>query len=154
MDTNPGSHNQWDNVLCSNVDGYSSQMSYILSRGFEVARAASKLSNAKTSRKVGAALYAGGALLVVGHNWYRKTHPQAGSDFRNRHAEHHCLIQRQHYKGREGSHWVIYTYRELANGTPACSRPCMNCILRMREAGVSEVRFINENGAPDFMRIN
>jgi deoxycytidylate deaminase len=110
-------------------------------RGFQVAKAASEYGVApRKSRKVGAAIYAGSKLLAIGFNHYHKTHPATEWGI---HAEHAALIKRAYYPAKN---MVIYVYRELANGSVACSRPCDNCIYLMRLAGVSTVRFADADG--------
>lgn len=110
-------------------------------RGFQVAKAASEYGVApRKSRKVGAAIYAGSKLLAIGFNHYGKTHPQTDWGI---HAEHSALIKRAYYPAKN---MVMYVYRELADGSTACSRPCDNCIYLMRLAGVSAVRFADTDG--------
>jgi deoxycytidylate deaminase len=109
-------------------------------RGFEVAKAASEYGVApRKSRKVGAAIYAGSRLLAIGFNKYHYSHPDAEWGI---HAEHAALIKRAYYPAKN---MVVYVYRELANGSVACSRPCANCIYLLRLAGVAVVRFADES---------
>ena len=96
--------------------------------------------------RVGAALYAKSTLLSIGFNTYNVTHPDSGKgkDFnRNFHAEHRAIIKRQHY---ENGNLILYVWRERFDGTPGNCRPCMNCQLILREAGVKRVRFMNAAG--------
>ena len=116
-------------------------------RGFEIAKAASEYATApRRSRQVGAALFSGGALVAIGFNKYNHSHPAAQWGI---HAEHAALIKRQYYPGRN---LVMYVYRELNDGKPACSKPCGNCQHLMHEAGVRFVRFVNSDG--QFEQIN
>ena len=114
-----------------------------LPRKFEIARAASLCSAARRARKVGAALFSGSVLLSVGSNEYGKTHP-ASAPYCNLHAEHRCLLRRRWREN--GNSLSIYVYRELANGTIACSKPCNNCLNLLREAGVRTAYYFNEDG--------
>lgn len=121
-----------------------------LPRGFEVAKVASLQSNARHSRKVGAALYAGSILLSVGYNSYGMTHPEAAKH-KNIHAEHRALIRRRYHPNNR--YLTIYIYRENANGIPSCSRPCDNCLSLLADAGVKTVRYINLEGIIEEMTI-
>ena len=101
---------------------------------------------AKVSKRVGAAIFSKGALIAFGYNVYDWTHPDAhrtDSYTRNLHAEHKALLKRQYYSNNG---MVLYTYRETVDGTPACSKPCNNCEALIREAGISVVRYIDQNG--------
>lgn len=120
-------------------------------RGFEVAKAASLLSNSPTvSKKMGAALFNRNNLISIGYNIYDKTHPlyvgrdKQGIDFcYNTHAELMAITRRRHYNN--GS-LILYVYRETQNGELACSRPCKICSKVIKEFGVKRVRFIDEQG--------
>jgi deoxycytidylate deaminase len=116
-------------------------------RGFDAAKAASLYSNAKHSRRVGASLFSNSTLLAVGFNTYAFTHPRSKW---NMHAEMRAIIRRQYYNDRKS---VLYVYREKADGTPACSKPCAFCSIMIREAGIKTVRFINDKGLPEEIKI-
>lgn len=111
-------------------------------RGFEVAKAAALLSNARHARRVGAALYSGSTLLSIGYNEYGKSHPKA---VWNMHAEHRALLRRQYHVSKN---LIVYVFRETADGKEACSKPCSNCAALMKEAGVRLVRYLDEVGLP------
>jgi deoxycytidylate deaminase len=111
-----------------------------LPRKFEIARAASLLSSARRSRQIGAALFSGSILLSVGNNEYGHTHPRS-SPFCNLHAEHRCLLRRRWREN--GNNLCIYVYRELSDGTRACSKPCSNCLNLLREAGVKTAYYFD-----------
>lgn len=111
-------------------------------RGFETAKAASEYATApKHSRKVGAALFSGSALVSIGFNRYGHSHPQAKWGI---HAEHAALIKRRYYPNK--GNLILYVYRELSDGSPALSKPCVNCQNLMSEVGVRLVRFVNGSG--------
>ena len=40
----------------------------------------------------------------------------------------------------------IFIYREWKNGTPACSRPCRACMKAIKDLGIKNIYFIDENG--------
>lgn len=122
-----------------------------LPRKFEIARAASFLSRARTARKVGAALFSGSILLSVGNNEYGHTHPNS-KPYCNLHAEHRCLLRRRYYK--DGSNLCIYIYRETVDGSLGCSRPCANCISLLREAGVKKAYYFNVSGNIESLKIS
>lgn len=119
-------------------------MTNSLKRGFDAAKAISVYSNARHSRRMGAALYSGSRLLSLGYNSYNKTHASLKHRHWSIHAEHHALLKRRYYNDPRGL--ILYVYRELANGTPACSRPCSECLVLMAEAGVRVVRFTEKDG--------
>ena len=121
-----------------------------LSRRFEIAKVASILSNARRSKKVGAALFSGSKLLSIGSNEYKKTHPDA-APFHNIHAEHRCLLRRRWREN--GNNLSIYVYRELFDGTIACSKPCINCIELLRVAGVRTAYYFDRNGIITSLKI-
>lgn len=116
-------------------------------RGFEIAKAASIHSNGdKASKKIGAALFSKGNLLSIGFNQWGVTHPDSanGKNYvRNLHAEHKAILKRRHY---DDNNLVLYTYRETCDGSPACSKPCNNCMNIIAEAGIKKVRYIDNNG--------
>lgn len=126
-------------------------------RGFDVAAAAATQSNAPFTRtKMGAALFDGSRLVGIGFNTYFKSHPEhlihgrVGRCFENTHAEQSALIKRKHYEDRN---LVMYVWRELGSGEPACSRPCSMCESLMRQAGVRKVRFLDEEGKWQEMKL-
>ncbi len=122
-------------------------------RGFSAARAASKHAIAPTkSKSLGAALFHGGKIVALGFNIYTKTHPEsrAGNYTRCIHAEQSALVKRQHY---DAGGQIMYVYRETADGNPACSRPCPNCMVLLRIGGIRRIRFINEKGKPEEIRL-
>lgn len=51
------------------------------------------------------------------------------------HAEIDCILKAK--KDIRGSD--IYVYREYRNGIPAIARPCENCILELRKAGIRKI---------------
>jgi deoxycytidylate deaminase len=109
----------------------------------EIAKAASLLSNAKHSRRIGAALFAGSRLLSIGYNTFGTTHPKS-APLCNIHAEQRALIRRQYYEN--GNRLIMYVYRETTDGKPGCSHPCKNCLGLLKEAGVSTVHFLDKAG--------
>lgn len=119
-----------------------------LPRGFQIAKIVSLQSNARSSRKMGAALFKGSILLALGWNTMRHSHPRSESP--SLHAEHRCLIKRQHY---DEKNLVMYVYRGLANGEPGCSKPCPNCVFLMKEAGVKSVHYVNKNGEQEKIKL-
>ena len=116
-------------------------------KGFETAKAASLYGIApRVGLRVGAALFAKSTLLSIGFNTYNVTHPDSfrNKEFhRNIHAEHRAIIKRRHY---ENGNLIMYVWRERFDGTPGNCRPCLNCQIILREAGVKRVRFINADG--------
>ena len=120
-----------------------------LTRGFEVAIAASLLSDApRPALRLGASLFAGARLLSVGCNLYSRSHPASnnGRDFhRSTHAEHRCLLRRQ---WNPTDNLTMYVARRKADGSSACSKPCNNCLELARIAGVRRIRYFGDDGKP------
>ena len=113
-------------------------------KGFAAARAASHHSNSsRISRRMGAALFSKSILISIGFNVYGHTHPNSADKKTSIHAEHKAVLKRQYYNN---SGLVLYTYRETADGLPACSKPCLTCQQIIREAGISKVRFVDSQG--------
>ena len=117
-----------------------------IDRGFEVAFAASLLSDApRAGLRMGAALFSGSRLLSVGANrWH--SHPASDNDgfCRSLHAEHCALVRRAHYDAP--SRMTLYVARRRDDGSTGCSRPCNNCAALARLAGVRRVWFYNAAG--------
>ena len=115
--------------------------------GFDAAKSALVYSDAPIfSKRMGAALFSGSNLVAIGFNRYNSTHPKAVCKGFNKsiHAEHRAVIKRQHYDN--SFNMVMYVYRENHKLEPVCSKPCSNCCLIMKEAGIKSVRFIDTNG--------
>ena len=125
-------------------------------RGFNIAKAASKHSNGKTtSHKMGAAMFSGNILISIGFNKWGMTHPKSREFSRenphdkNIHAELAAVLKRQHYDNN--NQLTVYVHRENIDGTPVCSKPCENCAFLMKEAGVRRVRYYDVEGNPSEM---
>ena len=116
-----------------------------MKRKFQIAKIASTYSNAKKSRQVGAVLFSGSTLLSIGHNSYNTTHT-ASAVHCNIHAEHRCIIRRRYYDTK--GNLTMFIYRETADGSPACSKPCNNCLKLLKEAGIEEIYFLDIKGHP------
>ena len=122
-------------------------------RGFEAAQAASLHSDGKcTGSRMGAALYSGSTLLAVGFNIYAKTHPEGKKKTHDVtiHAEQMALFRRRHYD--TNATLTMYVWRETVGGVPSLSKPCLSCQSRLKLAGISKVRYINEYGEAEEMR--
>lgn len=128
-------------------------------RGFDVARAASLLSDGpQTGYRLGAALYAGSNLLSIGCNNWNKTTPYSkNTEFNgNVHAEISCLVRRRHYD--HSNNMILYISRTTTNALrtesqDACSRPCTNCLNLIKISGVRRIRFFNEQGEPTEIKL-
>jgi len=124
-------------------------------RGFEIAKAAAKHSNGRTtSHRMGAAMFSGNITLSIGFNQWGQTHPKSREFSRknphdkNLHAEISALLKRQYYNDKD---LIMYVHRENIDGKPVCSKPCENCAFLMKEAGVRRVRFYDNEGNPSEM---
>jgi deoxycytidylate deaminase len=122
-------------------------------RGFAIAKVAKEYSNGdRPGEKMGAALFSGSILVAVGYNTYEKTHPNATNAKEKKyllsiHAEHQALLKRRYI---DDSNLIMYVYREISDNkgflTQAISKPCLNCQIIMRLAGVKRVRYYSEKG--------
>ena len=129
------------------------------SRGFEVARIASMHSTGTTfGQKLGAALYAGSNLLSIGFNDINKTHKfSVCKEYNgNTHAEVKCLIKRWHYE--KSNNLILYVSRIITNSDHTimnfgCSRPCAKCMKVIIAYGIKRVRFYNERGIPEEIKL-
>lgn len=124
-------------------------------RFYKMAREASFMSDFRIAR-VGAVVVQGNCILSVGHN-STKTRPLQHRYNIYRHFQNYDeSIPRQHAEvdalspliGKEinWSKVSIFIYRELRDGTPACSRPCEACMRLIKDLGIRDVYFIDENG--------
>jgi deoxycytidylate deaminase len=134
-------------------------------RGFDAAKAASMHSNAKQlGYRIGAAVYSSGNLLSIGFNTYNKTTPasagkigSAGNIFTgNFHAEVSAIIKRKHYENPRNL--IIYVSRTIYNShgkeiDNACSMPCNNCLALIKQAGIRRIRYYDQNGEAQEMKI-
>lgn len=123
-------------------------------QGFDAAKSALVYSDAPIfSKRMGGALFAGSNLIAIGFNKYRCTHPKAAYREFNKsiHAEHRAVIKRQHYDN--SYNMIMYVYRENCKLEPVCSKPCNNCCLIMKEAGIKLVRYINLHGQVDELKL-
>ena len=121
-----------------------------ITRGFEVALAASLLSDApRCGLRLGASLFHGSRLLSVGCNrWH--THPASHNtkEFdRTLHAEAVALLRRQHYSVPR--RLTLFVARKHEDGSLGCSKPCANCMALARLAGVRRIWFYNAMGKPE-----
>ena len=122
---------------------------------FNIAKEVSSFSNFKGTQ-IGAVLVVVKTIISTGYNSY-KTRPlqhqyniyRKFEDYRNsipsQHAEMSAL---SHLIGKEID-WKkvsIFTYRELKNGEPACSRPCIACMALIKDLGIKNIYYIDESG--------
>lgn len=128
-------------------------------RMFNIAREISLLSNLRRAR-VGAVVVIGNRILSTACN-SQKTRPlqERYNTYRNfdddvmpipkEHAEIAALSP---LIGKE-IEWdkvSIFTYRELRNGKRACSRPCEACSRLIKDLGIKNVYFVDQDG--DFVK--
>lgn len=130
----------------------------VWTRGFEVAREVSYLSQAPTyGKRMGAALYSGPRLLSVGCNLWKKSTPLSAhtTHYGNVHAEMNALGRRKYYD--RNNNLILYVARVTTDEfhsyeKMSCSRPCNVCMRIIRDFGVKRVRFYNENNQPEEIR--
>lgn len=124
-------------------------------KGFEAAEAASAHAEVTYGPwKMGAAMFSGNNLLAIGFNLMTKSHPQSQHKSGYNiciHAEQMALIRRRHYDG--DTNLIMYVWRTGGDGNPASSKPCTNCQHLMKLAGVRKVRYFNEIGQAEEMKL-
>jgi deoxycytidylate deaminase len=92
--------------------------------------------------KVGAVIVYKGKFLAGGWN-KNKTHPRAKNYTTKIHAELAALIAHRHESLIFAD---MYVARRTNGGALATSKPCRDCMVLIREAGLKSVTFISENG--------
>jgi deoxycytidylate deaminase len=119
-------------------------------RGFYVAKEARLFSITNHySQKIGSALFNGNKLISIGYNMYHKTHTAYGHHLsyldhdKCIHSECVALCKRRYFNDYN---LILYIYREHADHTPACSKPCRICHALIKLAGVRKIRYIDKNG--------
>ena len=128
-------------------------------RGFDAASAASLHSTGlAVGQKMGAALYAGSILLSIGFNDWNKTTPHSKHETHNgnTHAEVMAVVKRWHYE--KSRNLILYVSRTITNPEQTivkygCSRPCEKCMNLAKDYGVRRVRFFNEFGMPNEIKL-
>ena len=121
---------------------------------FNIAREVASFSDFKGPH-IGAVVVVGKTIISTGYNSYRAFPFPCGKlpfvyeNYKNsmpsQHAEMGAL---SHLIGKEID-WKkvsIFTYRELKNGEPACSRPCIACMTLIKDLGIKNIYFIDESG--------
>ena len=122
---------------------------------FNIAKEVSSFSDFKGPH-IGAVVVMGKTIISTGYNSY-KTRPLQHQYNIYRHFENYQnSIPSQHAEMSALSHLIgkeidwkrisIFTYRELKNGKPACSRPCIACMTLIKDLGIKNIYFIDENG--------
>lgn len=124
-------------------------------RMFNIAREVSYLSDFHGTR-VGAVVVDGKRILSTGFN-SSKTRPLQHRYNIYRHFEdYNTSIPKSHAEvnalspliGKEidWSRVDIYIYREKKNGERGCSRPCLGCAHLIKDLGIRNIYFIDEQG--------
>jgi tRNA(Arg) A34 adenosine deaminase TadA len=95
--------------------------------------------------KVGSVLVRKGTPVSVGRNHPTKTHPliRKYSAFKTIHAEFDAIIGIDRLLA-EGSN--MYIYRELADGSVACAKPCAMCLAFLQEMQVRKIYYTVVDG--------
>ena len=86
--------------------------------------------------KVGAVISKSGNLIATGHN-QRKSHPSITTHYM--HAEAAAILSRRWDGGLRNC--IIWVFRQRADGTPAISKPCPDCMKMIRESGIKRVYY-------------
>lgn len=122
---------------------------------FDTAREVSYLSDYKGTH-VGAVVVYKKYIISTGFN-SQKTSPRQYRynlyrGFRNvkgcHHTQHAELAALNHLIGKDID-WAnvsIFVYRELKDGTPACSKPCPACDKLIKNLGIKTVYYIDREG--------
>lgn len=93
--------------------------------------------------KLGAILVKNGNVVGIGWN-QNKTHPKAKNYTRLMHAELDAIITAGCSNGTLGTD--MYVARITKGGKMATSKPCRDCWILLKEAGLKSVTYIDEGG--------
>lgn len=119
---------------------------------FNAAKAVSELSDYK--QKVGCVVVMGHTIISSGHNSHSKCHAVQAKLNKEKlgyecvglvHAEVDALLpllKRRTILSRAS----IYVYRQHKDGSVALARPCASCMSLIRELGIRNVYYTNEDG--------
>lgn len=123
---------------------------------FKIAREIATFSDYKGPH-IGAVVVEGKTIISTGYN-SNKTRPlqqqyNSYREFDNQtniiHSQHAEISALSHLIGKEID-WKrvsIFTYRELKKTKKkACSRPCKACMALIKDLGIKNIYFIDENG--------
>ena len=125
-------------------------------RYFNIAREISFLGDFDRVH-IGAIVVEGNRIISTGYN-SNKTSPlqQKYNRYRNFvdgcrsqpkiHAEIAAIAPLLHRNNVNWCNVSIYVYRELADGTRGCSRPCAACMRLIQELGIKRIYYIGKNG--------
>jgi deoxycytidylate deaminase len=124
-------------------------------RNFKSAREVSLLSEFHGPH-IGAIVEYGKSIISTGYN-STKTRPlqhqyniyRDFDDYQNSTAmEHAETAALSHLIGKdiEWDRVSIYLYRELKNGKRRCCRPCSACMQLIKDLGIKNIYYIDENG--------
>lgn len=124
-------------------------------RMFRIAKEISKLSDFHGPH-LGAVVVEGKTIISTGYNSI-KTRPlqhrynayRNFDDYENSNPSQHAEVAAlSHLIGKEidWKNVSIFIYRELKNGKRACSRPCAACSKLIKDLGIKNIYFIDENG--------
>jgi tRNA(Arg) A34 adenosine deaminase TadA len=88
--------------------------------------------------------------VIVGKHWFvfgfnkNRTHPKAKNYTRKIHAELAAILQ----AARTWGTWDtdMYVVRITNSGAMATSKPCKDCWILLKEAGIRSVTFIDKDG--------
>ena len=118
---------------------------------FNLARAAARTSTHSKAR-IGAVIISGKSIISVGVNG-KKGHPLQQRYNKLRfdderanhlmHAELDAIVKARAFIKDEP---VIYIYRELRNGSPGMSRPCVGCLRALHDHNIRKVFYTTEAG--------
>ena len=129
-------------------------------RMFNIAKEISYMSNYKRIR-VGAVVCEGKTIISTGHNSTKTSPLQHQYNFYRHFNDYESSSPQIHAEinalsrliGKKGISWdkvSIFVYRELKNGDPGCSRPCPACMALIKNLGIKNIYYIDENG--DFVK--
>jgi deoxycytidylate deaminase len=94
--------------------------------------------------KMGAVIIDAGRCVTHGHNKNR-THPRSKSEF-SIHAELDALLGERWESDVSFFRMDMYVVRITKGGKLATSKPCEDCMVLIKEAGLKSVTYINEEG--------
>lgn len=129
-------------------------------RGFETAKQAIEYSSGKCrGHYMGAAIFSGNRVLSTGNNLLVKTKPgnsvvkTDGTAYDiSCHAEQ-IAVDRVKHRESNTSNLIMYIVRVNGNDKYANSRPCAMCVDYLKKYGIRTIRFINELGIPEELKL-
>ena len=109
-------------------------------RFFDLAKSISVHSD-HPQHKLGAVITRGNRIISLGYN-KNKTHTKSNHNWKRLHAEISAIIKAT----EDLNNCSIYIYRQKKDGSLGMARPCVTCMLAIKESGIKKICYSTENG--------